>query len=246
MIQFQNNQFIVVTGAGSGIGKAVALMLNKLGAGVIAVDISSDGLQSLHNEAACSEQIYNECFDLTADIAGLPVFVSEMKEKYGKLSGLVCAAGMTQIKPLQLSGLQDYQKIFNLNYFAPIFLAKGFLDRRVNIGSGAAVVFISSIEAITARRAMGAYAGSKAALSATAKTMAKEVSQQGIRVNCIMPGDVKTPMTEAIPGMLEERAPLFPLGIGQPEDIAALAAFLLSDKAGWITGKDYIIDGGFL
>ncbi len=246
MIQYQEDRRIIVTGAGSGIGKATAMMLNRLGAGVIAVDISNDGLQCLRNEAACPERIYGEAFDLTADIAGLPVFVSEMKEKYGKLSGLVCAAGMTQIKPLQLTGLQDYQKVFNLNYFAPVFLAKGFLDRRVNIGSGAAVVFISSIEAITARRAMGAYAGSKAALSATAKTMAKEAAKNGARVNCIMPGDVKTPMTEAIPGMLEERAPLFPLGIGRPEDVAALAAFLLSEQAGWITGKDYIIDGGFL
>ena len=150
------------------------------------------------------------------------------------------------MKPLQIADMNDYQQIFNLNYFAPIFLAKGFVDRRNNVGKGAAVVFISSIEALTARRAMSAYAGTKAALSASAKAIAKEVAQNGVRVNCIMPGDVKTPMTEAIPNMLTERAPLFPLGIGKPEDIAALAAFLLSDQAAWITGKDYIIDGGFL
>lgn len=246
MIVFNPDVKVVVTGAASGIGRAVSLLLNQLGASVIAVDRNNDGLKKLQNDAAFPENIFTEICDLVSDIAALPGFVTNLKEKYGKLNGLVCAAGMTQLKPLQIADMNDYQQIFNLNYFAPIFLAKGFVDRRNNVGKGAAVVFISSIEALTARRAMSAYAGTKAALSASAKAIAKEVAQNGVRVNCIMPGDVKTPMTEAIPNMLAERAPLFPLGIGKPEDIAALAAFLLSDQAAWITGKDYIIDGGFL
>jgi|LSQX01.2.fsa_nt_gb NAD(P)-dependent dehydrogenase (short-subunit alcohol dehydrogenase family) len=236
----------LVTGASSGIGKGIALRLCGLGARVVAIGRDADRLGELAQECGCPERIHPEIRDLAADIELLPQYVKGLKEKYGKFHGMVSCAGISEIRPLQILKYENGKRIFDINYFAPLMLAKGLLDRRHNVGRGTSLVFIASIAAHLADKGMSFYAGSKAALIASVRSISREVAASGVRVNAISPGDILTPMTAAVEGMRNDRSHLYPLGFGTVDDVAALAVFLLSDEAKWITGQNYILDGGHL
>jgi NAD(P)-dependent dehydrogenase (short-subunit alcohol dehydrogenase family) len=122
-------------------------------------------------------------------------------------------------------------------------MAKGFADRRINNGSGSAIVAVSSEAGNSCDRGMICYSGSKAALSASMKAMAKELVTFGIRVNVLSPATIETPMTMDTEATNPSRHH-YPLGFGKIEDVAAFIVFLLSDKAKWIACQDYIIDCG--
>jgi len=137
------------------------------------------------------------------------------------------------------------QEMFNINYYSPLFLAKGFTDKRNNKGIGSSILFISSIASFRADKGHISYAGSKSALAASAKAIAKEVSSKGIRVNCLSPAEINTPMMKALGEVfLTERTKQCPFGIGEVSDVANMAVFLLSDKAKWLTEQNYTIDCG--
>lgn len=240
MISFSNGNTFIVTGSASGLGAETSRLLLSLGARVVGVDLVDS------QNISKNDNFFPERKDLTEDLNALPEYVKSLKEKYGKFSGLVVCAGRTLIQPLRSLDPAAVKCLFDLNFFAPVMLAKAVADKRNNIGAGTSIVFISSIERLIAEKGMIAYASAKAALTASAKCMAKELASAGIRVNSISPGDMVTPMTQAIPNFFDNRKDMFPLGFGHPADVSNLIAFLLSDKSSWITGKDYIIDGGCL
>ncbi len=249
MISFKQEQKFIVTGASSGIGEGVALLLNELGAGVIAIGRNEERLNALKQKAKYPENMFLEQKDLTVDIDGLPAYVKSLKEKYGKFSGMAYCAGITGIYPLQALDFKQAQEVFNINYFAPIFMTKGLIDRRNNIGKGSSFVYISSIDAKVCAKGQPIYSGTKAGLCATIKSIGKEVIHQGIRMNCILPSMIKTPLTlqefYQLTGITEEtQKNIYPLGWGEVEDVANLVVFLLSEKAKFISGQDYIIDSG--
>lgn len=247
MAKFSNEDIFIVTGASSGIGKGVALLLNELGATVVGIGRNIERLNSLKTEAKNPENLYIEAKELTENIDSLPLFVKDLKEKYGKFRGLVCCAGIIDDKPLQVLDEAGVKKVFDVNYFVPLFLAKGFADKRNRTKENATMTFIASISALTGDKSQAAYGGSKAALIASAKTISHELAGQ-VRVNCISPGVVDTPMTDKAEKMYGHYQTLdnTPLGKGKPEDIASLAAFLVSNNARWITGQNYILEGGYI
>lgn len=248
MGRFSSDQRIVVTGASSGLGRAVALHLCREGACVLACGRDTQRLNTLRIEAIDSARMIIEHRDLSDEQDDLPEWVHELGRRHGKLRGLICCAGVDKPGPLALLNTKEAQAMFAINWLAPLLLAKGFADRRVNTGTGAAMVFIASIAAHIPLKGQFAYAASKAALVSSVRNLAQELGTWGIRANCISPGLISTPMTQAETlGRLEfeqTETARTPLGPGRPEDVAALAAFLLSDEARWITGHDYIIDGG--
>lgn len=246
MIAFHFEQRFIVTGASSGIGESVALLLNELGASVIGVARNSERLEAMKAKAKYPENVFLEQKDLTENIEGLPAYVKVLKEKYGKFSGMAYCAGITDVTPLRGLDLNQIQKVFDIDFFAPIFMSKGIVDKRNNIGKGTAIVLISSSTGIIPVRGMVSYCGAKAALINSAKVIAKEYSAQGIRVNLVSPSDIATPMTQTgdIKDFVETRKEIYPFGLGKPEDVANMIAFLLSDKAKWITGQNYVIDCG--
>lgn len=243
MTVFNSEQRFIVTGASSGIGEAAALLLNKLGAGVIAIARNGDRLADLKKKCSNPKNMFIEIKDLSNDIHVLPAYVKSLKDKYGRLQGLVYCAGIVHNIPLQLLDEEQSKKLFDIDYFAPIFMTKGFADRRINNGRGSAVVLVASAAAETSPRAMSDYSGAKAALIASAKVLARELAPQGIRINTVSPADIETPMTLK-DGFLEDKKEKYPLGFGQTDDVAEMIAYLLSDKAKWLTAQNYIIDCG--
>lgn len=246
MPTFSAEQFYIVTGASSGIGRETALLLNELGASVIAIARNEQRLAQMKAEAKFPENMFIEIKDLAENIENLPKYVKSLKEKYTKFSGLVYCSGISCVKPLQILDYEIIKKVFEINYYAPILLTKGLADRRNNIGKGCSFVYISSIDALASTKGQPAYSGSKAALSASIKTISKELAPQGIRANCILPSMIKTQMTYNLKDILkpEDGDESYPFGWGETIDVANLAIFLLSDKSKFISGQNYVLDSG--
>lgn len=241
MISFNKEEIFIVTGASSGIGKAVALLLNELGATVVGIGRSEERLKEMKAESKHPENSFIEVKDLTENINELPAYVKKLKETYGKFQGLIYCAGSPSIEPLQIIDYHKSKEIFDINYFAPIMMAKGFCDRRINMGKGSSMVFVSSIAARKSDKGHTIYGGSKSALTASIKSIAKEVGKYGVRANIVCPSDIKTPMSSI---KIEEDEQNYPLGYGEVSDVSNLIIFLSSNKAKWINAQDYVIDCG--
>lgn len=237
---FSSKQRFIITGASSGIGKEIALFLNRLGATVIGIGRDTGRLNEMKSNAFRPENVFVEQKDLTANIEDLSSYVKKLKEKYGKFSGMVYCAGVVPIQPLAITDINTVQNTLNINYLAPIFLAKGMADKRNNIGAGTSMVFLSSAAAYISDKGHLAYAGSEAALCAAVKSMAKEYAKNKIRMNCILPSNIRT--SKSPQEYIDSQIQQYPMGFGEPIDVAELAAFLLSKEASWITGQNYVLD----
>lgn len=248
MTEFSKDQLFIVTGASSGIGEGTALLLNELGASVIGIGRNIERLEQMKSKSRHPENMHIEVKELCENIEELPNYIKSLKEKYGKFQGLVYCAGILDIKPLQLIELEEIKKLFDICYFAPIFMAKGFGDRRNNNGKGASIVTVSSLATKLSERGMTAYSGAKAALTTSMKCIARELASAGIRVNTVSPSDIDTPMGshQEILAYREIRKDKYPFGFGQIDDVTNMIIYLLSDKAKWITAQDYIIDCGYM
>lgn len=249
MISFSTEQRFLVTGASSGIGNACALFLNQLGATVIATGRCERRLNDTRMQATAPERFLPIIRDLTQDMNKLSQWVKELATTHGKLTGLIHSAGAAWNSPMQAYDLDTAHQAFDLLCHAPLLLARGFADRRSNIGSGSAMVFIGAAAAVTPNPGQGMYGAAKAALVTAVRCMADELAPRKIRANCISPGLVQGPMLDATVrqlghAFLQRELPRYPLGLGFPEDVASLTIFLLSDHARWLTGQNIILSGG--
>ncbi len=245
MISFSKEQIYIVTGASSGLGEATAILLNELGATVIGIGRNLERLEGMKAKCKYPENMFLEQKDLTEDIEGLPKYVKALKEKYGKFSGMAYCAGVGGFSTLRDVNYEEMKSIFDINYFAPIFTLKGVADKRNNVGEGTSIVVISSISALARDKGCITYSATKSALCASMKSISKELLNNKIRLNCVLPSNIKTPMTQVGgEGYEDSQKSLYPFGFGEPNDVANMIVYLLSDKAKFISGQNYVIDSG--
>jgi NAD(P)-dependent dehydrogenase (short-subunit alcohol dehydrogenase family) len=246
-LQFEPENLYLVTGASSGLGKATALFLNSLGATVVAVARNEEKLTATKNESNYPKKFFTHCFDF-GDLENISGFIKTLVSEHGKFTGLVHSAGIGGVTPLKSLDLDDAKKMFDINYFSGLILAKSFADKRI-CQPPASLVFLSSISSISGNAGISNYSASKGAINALVKSLAVELAKNNIRVNAVLPGFIVTDIVNASPDVYNEAffekvAQDYPLGSGLPEDVAHLVAFLLSPLSRWITGQNIVIDGG--
>lgn len=238
---------ILVTGASSGIGKQCAIDCAMMGAKVILVARNEERLQETLNmmegEGHASYQ-----FDLN-NLNEIKNLINQITREHGKFDGLIHAAGVEMTKPIKLLTPEDYEYVFKVNTISGLEIAKQISGMK-NFNKSGSIVFISSITGIIARTGVAAYSASKGAMISAARVMALELSKRGIRVNCISPGTILTPLMENYLSSLSEeqrdnRISGFPLNLGKTTDISYTSIFLLSNASRWITGQNIVVDGGY-
>jgi len=239
---------ILVTGASSGIGRAIAVECSKMGANIIMIARDLKRLSDTHNELHPGKHSYFS-FDLTK-YEGIEAIISECVQKYGQFDGLVHAAGVEISVPLQFMKSSQYEEILSINVISGFELARIISKKKYFNSLGGSLVYISSIRGIIGQEAAIAYSCSKGAVIAGVKSMALELASKKIRVNSISPAIIETEMTKNLFDNIPEETKKnmsrhHPLGFGKPEDIAYAGIYLLSDASKWITGSNMIVDGGY-
>jgi 3alpha(or 20beta)-hydroxysteroid dehydrogenase len=219
---------IVVTGAAHGQGRAEALALEAEGAVVIAADVQA-----------------------TADVRQLDVtdprawdeLAGWMESEHGRVDGLINNAGITSRVRLGEVELDDWNRVLAVNVTGAMLGIQALMPL---MPRGASIVNVGSVAALSGHYT-AAYTASKWALRGLTHCAAVELGPRGIRVNAVHPGYIDTPMTQSAPeGFLDANVALTPLGRpGQPDDVAALMVFLMSEESSFITGADIPVDGGF-
>lgn len=237
MIRFAAADVFLVTGASAGIGRRIAELLNELGATVIAVGRDLERLETVKASATAPARFHPAARDLSRDIEAVSEWVLGLSARFGVLRGLVHSAGLVEVVPLKVLSIDGARRIFDVNYFAGIALAKGFSKKGAFAGPGSSILFLSSIQAIRGTAGVSTYSASKGAVNAAVRSLAVELQPKGIRVNAVAPGYIDTEMTRAHP-------PESGRELGDPKEVAPLCAFLVSDVSRFITGQIIVVDGG--
>lgn len=237
---------VLVTGASSGIGRATAILISELGGKVIAVGREESTLKKTMDQLTGEGHQLN-VFDL-AEAELIPKWMQEIASQ-GRLDGLVHMAGIHGAKPLRVSDVDFVNNLMAINVGSAMQLARGFRHKKVRAATSS-IVFASSIAAMIGEPGISAYSATKGAIISISQSLASELCGEGIRVNCISPSFVKTEFTKEFFSNLtsDQLAALeskHPLGFGEPEDVAPLIAFLISDSSRWMTGSNVVIDGGY-
>lgn len=235
-----HEKIILVTGASSGIGRQIALSCAQAGAKIIASGRDAQRLKATL-EALSGTGHQTLAVDLCNDAA-----VKAAVATLGKIDGVVHSAGIAMLAPLRLASRRHIESQLASNLLGPMLLTQQLLLKNA-IQQGGAILFISSISAHIGVHGVSSYSASKGALEAMARSLSMEVAKKTIRVNCLAPGLVQTPMLDAAlrtSGGLDEVFKRYPLGLGLPEDVANAAIFFLSPASRWITGTTLVLDGG--
>jgi 2-hydroxycyclohexanecarboxyl-CoA dehydrogenase len=235
----------LVTGAGRGIGKAIAERLAAEGAKVAVADIDPA------TAAATAAEIGRGAIAVTMDVtdgASVRDAVAEAAKRLGPIDVLVNNAGWDKIEPFVKSQEETWDRVIAINLKGPIRCARAVLDSMIERRSGK-IVSIGSDAGRVGSTGEAVYSAAKAGVIGFGRTLAREVARYGININVVCPGPTNTPLLQEIAGgnekLMAALKQAIPLGrTGEPDDIAAAVAFLASDDAGFITGQTLSVSGG--
>ena len=240
---------VLVTGGGSGIGRATALALAEVGRPVAVWDIDADGAEET---ATLCRQTHGVVADWSvvdvADTAAIESAVPATATALGSLGGFVHAAGVSGAMPVDLIDDALWDTTLNINLRAGVMISRMLIEPFRAAGPGSAVVFISSIEGLFGSVFLTAYCASKGGVLGVMRSIAHRFAGEGFRVNAVCPGAVGTPMLAPafeLPGFRDQLEERTPMGrISTPDEIARPIRFLLSNEASFVTGAQLTIDGG--
>lgn len=240
------NKVALVTGASKGIGREIAMTLAKEGASVI---INYNGSRERAEEVKNSiESEGGKAFLYPCDVSDFQsceAMAKDIVKTHGRLDILVNNAGITRDNLIMKMKEEDFDAVLNVNLKGTFNTIRHFSRQMLKQKSGK-IINISSVSGILGNAGQANYAASKAGVIGLTKTMARELCSRGITVNAVAPGFVETEMTEVLSENIKEAAcKQIPLGrFGKPSEIAAMVAFLASEKADYITGQVISVDGG--
>ncbi len=245
----------LVTGGGSGIGRAAAVALAGAGARVVVTDLTHEALEET---VAAVEAVGGEAAAATGDVrwrADLAAAVETARERFGGLDVVLANAAVSVYEEFERQDEETIDLVLDTDLRGALLTAQVAIPELRRRGGGS-IVFVSSVQAYVTLPGCVPYAAAKAGLVAAARALAPEVGRHGIRVNALAPGTIDTPMLHRdLSGMNREEADRFlaqvaganALGrIGTPEEIADVVVFLASDASRYVTGTSVVVDGGYL
>lgn len=245
-----NNKIAIVTGAGSGIGRACAITLAREGAKVALVGRRKERLEETAREIGDSALILPADVSVQDQIARV---VEQTVAHFGSLNVLLNNAGVLHIGTAEQITEEQWDETFNVNVRGLWLLSRAVLPAMRKAGGGS-IINMASVLGINGARNRASYAPSKGAVVLLTKCMAIDFGHEHIRVNAICPSFVETDLTTAViskapdpASVRAERIAVHPIGrLGQPDDVAGLAVYLASDESSWVTGSAFPVDGGYL
>lgn len=235
---------ILITGASSGIGKATAILFSELGANVIITARNDEKLNETFKALSSSAHHLNINADLTQ-----VTDIKRLVKLLPAIDGIVHCCGKVMPVPVKFIKESQLQEVFGVNYFSAVNLISELLTQK-KINNNSSIAFISSVSTLHAYFGGAPYISSKAALEGYAKTLALELAPKKIRVNVLQPALVRTAIFDSTINAaidtekMNELVNSYPLGIGEPIDVANALAFFMSDTSKWITGSSLKMDGG--
>ena len=244
------DKIAIVTGGGSGIGRAAVRRFAEEGASVMAADIREEGLRetadSVNAELPDSVSL---CPTDVSDSSSVERLVAETVSAYGRLDVIHSNAGIMREGSVVDLPEDQWDELFSVNVKGSFLLGKYGVPEMRKAGGGA-IVITASANSFYAESDIAGYCATKGAVMQLTRAMAIDHGPEGIRVNCICPGWIETPMAlpflEEVPEGREFASKIAPLGrVGKPEEVAEIAAFLASDEARFVTAAAYNVDGGW-
>ncbi|GAA4770987.1 MULTISPECIES: SDR family oxidoreductase [Flavobacterium] len=235
-----NEKVAVITGGNSGIGYATAKKLKEKGDKVIITGRRKEAIEKAALELGVVGMIADQ-----SNLKDISNLASVVHKQFGKIDMLLINAGITKVAPIESTSEDMFDEIMDINFKGAFFTLSMFIPF---LNDGASVVFLSSTSATISPPNASVYAASKAALNAVMKIAAVELAPRKIRVNAVSPGPVATEimdklgLDENIESQMINSIPL--LRFGKPYEVASLITYLLSDEALFITGSEFLIDGG--
>jgi NAD(P)-dependent dehydrogenase (short-subunit alcohol dehydrogenase family) len=241
------NKVVMVTGAGSGIGAAMARRFAEEGAKVVVGDLNEDAARKVADEIEKAGGTAAAVRQDVADPQAVEKSVEFAVEKFGRLDVAVNNAGISgDLKPTADYGLEAWDKVIAVN-LSSVFYGMKYQIPAMRGSGGGSIVNIASILGSVAARDSAGYNAAKHGVVGLTKTAALEYAADGIRVNAIGPGYIDTPLLKALDKeVYDGLVDLHPMGrLGKAEEVAELALFLASDKASFVTGSYHLVDGGY-
>lgn len=242
----------VITGAASGIGRATALCLARAGAAIVVADLNTQGGEQVTSEIAANQgKAVFQHTDVTSE-ADIRSVVSRAVKEYGRLDIMFNNAGLVgAVGPIEQVAAEDWDRTMAV-LLRSVFLGIKYAVEPMRKAGGGSIISTSSVASFLPAPQLAAYAAAKGAVISLTRAAALQLGADKIRVNCICPGIINTPIWGVLPELKDPAvlaaafANAQPLPrVGKPEDVASMVLFLASDESQWITGTAMVVDGGF-
>ena len=235
--------YTLITGATSDIGRQICHTLVEEGHTHLLSDLSEDALNEVKSSLKGNHKILPlNLSNVDESRATLEAFI---KENDMEVSYAIFAAGVFAIKPLKLINYEFVKKNFDIAIFSMLILTQVLMSKKTNGSNLKGIVMISSVSAVMGTKGYITYSAVKASMLGMVKSLAAELSPN-VRVNAVLPGAIRTRTTNFLYESQDSLNPRYLLGNGRPSDVSNAIAFLLSDKARWITGQQIVVDGGYI